>query len=1153
MATETSDSNKIQLLFKEFTGVVNAKQAEPFPLEEYAFKDYILNENILAQDIPDSLPNGWRSSQLDASNSIANDSITNLSSIGFPQLSFYKKKTLTQATFGSVKTWYVDDGQGGSDLKNAISFKFDPINNSYNYAVYLSFPGSVYSPLNMYSNPSFWLFDFKSGFLEFYGEEDDINGVNGTGIDLNANPPVISFIKYVGNTGGGGGTGNDASFNNIDISGNLSLQNNNLMQSVTIEPWTAPTIQGTYYIIATVPESGANALGYFTIQLQEPYYQQVSFYAGVMENKNSVIKVISNSNQDIVPNSKIGFENLKIILFNQVYYLTTTFKRDIVGEPIGLLKIILTNNNSNGKDQVNLDRFWTLKDNPQDDWGVLGPIPDAPWGPQPNLPTAQITVPLANLNTIFGGNAHGISSQPEYFQNHIVMGPSGNIVANDGTGTIDICGNLFVDRDASFNSNVFVRSNIDVSNNVNIQNNLIVGRDLTVRRDMYGNGTFKLDEYLTVDGSGNFGGVVTTVGNTKLVEYIRRNTPSTSKGTNPDTAPSEWFTIAQVDSSSRNTVSSGLFQIIDKTPSIKQILSVIVTFYEGSGEKAAINVISNNWVLPGVSNAPTPPYIRQIRVYEISDIIYIQLDRFGYGSSGSDTTNMDIRLYNNTNANLESGSIESADWVLRGNIAEPVGSGTSHALVNLRQGINSSGTASNNPTRSNLVTNSYSYMAGGAKIGNTLDMSSNNIENTNEIIGNNGSIDFNSTSPNGLEINGDQTLILKNSTAGNTINYNNDTLDFQLTNTIEKLTGINQTVGDITIGNQNNLVTIDASQVEIKSKGGGPPNGDIILNNSGGARGSIIFKNGNPAKGDIRFNASNLIGFDLSNNKLRVDEMEPSTSSSISFNNSDVSGISNVTTDINFNAKTNMYNDTSVNISSNLTSTGDFGFDTSNKIWTYNDGGTNYILANNKRVWFSTSNLPISSYNSGGAPTGISQFSGGFKIIPSEIVNYSMYQDYRNGVGGITDDFTDFGTGFLKYIEVQNDGIIRGGGSKFNNIYITDTQISPTQEEFLVKLNIKPSGGSWGTAQTLQIFPILVNSTGIKDLNGANFTSNISVNSGDLLRIELVFSPSNGAKFIFGQNKIGTATYPETSAGLIATGPRAMFWLDIIEYIPQLP
>lgn len=542
MATETSDSNKIQLLFKEFTGVVNAKQAEPFPLEEYAFKDYILNENILAQDIPDSLPNGWRSSQLDASSSIADDSIKNLSSIGFPQLSFYKKVVLTQATFGSVKTWYVPDGQGGSELKNAISFKFDPINNSYNYAVYLSFPGSIYSPLNMYSNPSFWLFDFKSGFIEFYGEEDDINGVNGTGIDLNANPPVISFIKYVGNTGGGGGTGNDASFNNVDISGNLSLQNNNLMQSVTIEPWTTPTIQGTYYIIATVPESGANAFGYFTIQLQEPYYQQVSFYAGVMDNKNSVIKVISNSNQDIAPNRKIGFENLKIILFQNVYYLTTTFKRDLVGEPISLLKIILTNNNSNGKEQLNLERFWTLRDNKDEDWTVNGPEPPqikAPWSAppynilQPNLPTAQITVPLANLNTIFGGNAHGISSQPEYFQNDIVMGPSGNIVANNGTGTIDICGNLFVDRDASFNQSVHIRDTLDVSNNLDVggdirgRNKLKIDNDAVFGQNVNIGATLTVNSILSNAPSSNF---YTGLNSEANNFYFKVNTAATGQG-----------------------------------------------------------------------------------------------------------------------------------------------------------------------------------------------------------------------------------------------------------------------------------------------------------------------------------------------------------------------------------------------------------------------------------------------------------------------------------------------------------------------------------------------------------------------------------------------------------------------------------------------
>lgn len=114
-------------------------------------------------------------------------------------------------------------------------------------------------------------------------------------------------------------------------------------------------------------------------------------------------------------------------------------------------------------------------------------------------------------------------------------------------------------------------------------------------------------------------------------------------------------------------------------------------------------------------------------------------------------------------------------------------------------------------------------------------------------------------------------------------------------------------------------------------------------------------------------------------------------------------------------------------------------------------------------------------------------------------------------------------------------------------------KVSPNQEDFFIKLNIKPSGGSWGTAQTLQTFQIPVTTLGTEDLNGDNFTSNISVNSGDLLRIELLFSPSNGAEFTFGQKKSASSTYPETSAGLIATGPRTMFWLDIIEYLPQLP
>jgi hypothetical protein len=296
MATEINDADKVQLLFKQFTGVVNAKQQDPFPVESFAFKNYILNNNILSDNIPTTLPLGWRSSDLDGSSNIANDSVTNLASIGYPQLSFHKKRDLSGATFGSLKTWFIDDGSGGSALKNAISFKNDPISNSYNYSVYQKINSSVFSPVNMYTNPTFWLFDFKSGFLEFYGDEDDLNGANigSGGIDLTTWPPVISFFQYVGATGGGGGGGGgDASYNNIDVSGNIVLQGNNLMQSVTIQPWSEPDPQppnmthNINYVIATVDISGNSEmpLGYFTLQLGNPYKQVISFYAGVIENK----------------------------------------------------------------------------------------------------------------------------------------------------------------------------------------------------------------------------------------------------------------------------------------------------------------------------------------------------------------------------------------------------------------------------------------------------------------------------------------------------------------------------------------------------------------------------------------------------------------------------------------------------------------------------------------------------------------------------------------------------------------------------------------------------------------------------------------------------------------------------------------------------
>lgn len=1122
-----SNDQKTELFFKTFNNTVNADQGQTFVAldNKYPFRDYVFNTNIFSNNIPDNIADFsanyfgttyYGIAALDLSNSGALGGTPQPLGISYElpgtNLKYFYKVELDFALTNNYQTWYIptdDLSSNNSLLRDSIPFNYDAEFKSYFPALY---DNSGNTAFGLYGNKIPWLIDYKSGFIQYYTTDNIVaetifNNVPPTGT---GGKPRFSFVKYIGPKGasGGGGGGGDASFNNIDISGDIILQDNNLMQSLTINGWIVPNTT-TYYIIATVPESGANAFGYFTIQLQDAYYQQVSFYAGVMENKNSVIKVISNTNQDIAPLGYIGFKNLQIILYSSVYYLVTIFE-PVPGTQSSLLKIILTNNNSNGKDQINLDRYWTLRNDPDTDWTQTGPQPPGPWtpalvGPQPNLPPAEVTVSLANTNAIFGGNPHGISTQPEYFQNDIVIGPSGNIVANDGTGTIDICGNFYVNLESDFNQDVFMRGTLDVSNNVNIGKNL------------------------TVDGSGNFGGTVTTVGNTTLVEYKHYDDSDFTT-----TTTLQWDTIAvsEHESGITDRASYAEFHLYDNTTNADSTILVfsvskLITNY------VTINVKEINW-------NTSSQCIEKIRIKFGSVVTNRRAEIQIYHkriSSSVNPTSIDIRMY--TNLSKSDSITDILPWKLSSDNQSYSNNITELDLTN------------NNSNNNSSATNLYKYFDKGIMLGNDINLNSNNINNTSQIEGSNPSNYINFNNSSNLKINSNNILQLSTTNSTNDISYSNDIIDFQSTNKIENLSSINLLKGDITIGNPDNNILIDASQVEIRSKGGGPPFGDIILNNNGGGNGSIILRNGASYKGDIRFNASNLIGFDLSNNKLRVDEMEPSTSSSISFNNSNISDISNVTSAINFNAKTNMYTDTSGNITTNLTSTGDFGFDTSNKIWSYNEGGNKYILANNKRVWFSTSNLPISGY--GGSPSGITQFNGGFKIIPSEIVNYSMYQDYRNGVGGITDDFTDFGVGFLKYIEVQNNGIIRGGGSKFNNIYITNAQVSPSQEEFFVKLNIKPSGGSWGTAQTLQTFEIPVTTVGIKDLNGDNFTSNISVNSGDLLRIELVFSPSGGAEFTFGQNTIGTATYPETSAGLIATGPRAMFWLDIIEYLPQLP
>ena len=91
-------------------------------ISHFYFEINILNQQILAQEVPSTLPSGFSISELDICGNIAIDSSLNLSVIGYPQLTFYKKLELQQA--GNNSAWWHIDGAGKNLLQDTIPFKF---------------------------------------------------------------------------------------------------------------------------------------------------------------------------------------------------------------------------------------------------------------------------------------------------------------------------------------------------------------------------------------------------------------------------------------------------------------------------------------------------------------------------------------------------------------------------------------------------------------------------------------------------------------------------------------------------------------------------------------------------------------------------------------------------------------------------------------------------------------------------------------------------------------------------------------------------------------------------------------------------------------------------------------------------------------------
>ena len=227
-----SDSQKTSLLFKEFTGVVNAQQNATFEAETYPFRPYVTNEEIFSSDISANLADisynvgtptfpvyVYGIAALDASygSAVPPSTYFDASFIVAPNLVYYHKQELANATGIDSRTWYVDPGDGTkrSLAADTIPFLYDPEYNSFKQQLYENGGASADA---MGEGTLVWLMDYMSGFVEFYGDEAGVNAwVTANG------PPRLSYVKYIGEKGaaGGGGTssGGDASFNTVDISG----------------------------------------------------------------------------------------------------------------------------------------------------------------------------------------------------------------------------------------------------------------------------------------------------------------------------------------------------------------------------------------------------------------------------------------------------------------------------------------------------------------------------------------------------------------------------------------------------------------------------------------------------------------------------------------------------------------------------------------------------------------------------------------------------------------------------------------------------------------------------------------------------------------------------------------------------------------------
>ena len=854
-----TDTQKTDLLFKEFNVVANTRQDVGYQLQSFAFRDNILNDDILAEGVPTSLPSGYTLLDLDNCGNITNGSSFNLASAGYPQLTFYKKLQLTAVPNGQNQSYYSLDASGNNILRDTIPFKFDEsASDSYNFRLYVDLsyasppqPPGTYSLINKNQSGTLYLMDTKSGFIQFYATSTALSSRNPP--ITSSSPPFFSFIKYTGTKGitggGGGGGGGDVSYNTIDAS-NINVSNDLIVdgQIIGTEGTTfvdykdySSDISGATgpadYCIAIIPTApgGENARGLFILDDDTSgFRQQIIFYAGISYTRGAYINVLANNYFSTSP-------------------LITGLKIDVSGGNLyGGTNLYLTRGNTLNVTDLHVRLYQN------------GRTPSQ--GGQWNLtssPLAGLDANVVDLDITFnqsGGRANTVSTLDTVFNGYTQFNNPAEFNANsEFTQALTVQGTLTSTSDIQ---------SVDIENSNNINTLTLNATGLIEANGGIDVGLNPPNGNLTVHSSSNLIGHVqmndASANNIDISQNLIVNNTQFLQKIGPQSisiAPVPYYRIAKINMSTSSTppsgptVCSGRF-IIKVENDYNILLEFIAGFYCDSftltgppptnNIRPFIKVISSNgqdiisnsinYIAIGCETSLPGPQDSNI------DLL------IGFSSSGVTANNIVVRLYQN-NEGKTSGTYR--DWELDSQLIQTTGPAipglyTIYKKLNLDTFNDISGITGTSLAMSSLDSETF---LGNVNVGqkltvlNGIDLSGSiTAIDPSGIIDISANINVGDVTMGDLTVNGDLQVIgestLSDTTInGSTLNINTSKTNFKVFTTIDASGGVQANMYSVKMDflaatntpfksiNSTDNILIQSSNFEFFIAGAGPKQG----------------------------------------------------------------------------------------------------------------------------------------------------------------------------------------------------------------------------------------------------------------------------------------------------------------------------------------